>query len=106
MQITSVKMKRINSSKPNNKLLAIASIQLDNELLIHDLKLIELENKRMVSFPNKRTEYRKLNEAKDGYDVNMGYTDVVHPCTPQLRKYIEETLFDMYDKELKGEDNE
>ena len=98
MKITSVKLKRINSK--NSKLLGIASIQLDSQLLIHDLKLIQLDNgKRIIRFPNKKTEFRTLNNNKDGYDLNSGYVDIVHPCTQELRNYIEETLFKLYDEE-------
>ena len=98
MEITKVKLKKINSK--NSKLLAIASIQLDSQLIIHDLKLIQLDdNKRIVRFPNKKTELRTLNDDKNGYDLNSGFVDIVHPCTPDLRNYIEKTLFKLYDEE-------
>ena len=55
MKITSVRIKK-NNSDNNNTLLGIASVQFDNCLIIHDVKLIQLENKRIVSFPNKKVK--------------------------------------------------
>ena len=95
MVITGIDMKRINN---NSKVLAIANIQLDDQLIIHGLKLIQQsEDKRIVRFPSKKMEYNKLNDDKSGYDKVTGYSDIVHPCTQELRNYIEETLFKIYD---------
>lgn len=104
MEITNIKLKRFNDK--NSKLLGVASIQLDNSLIIHDLKLIQIdENKRIISFPNKKIEYKELNEEKDGYNTKVGYSDIVHPCTLELRQYIEESIYKLYDSE-KEIDNE
>lgn len=94
MQITSVRIKKTN----NDKVLGIASIQLDNCLVIHGIKLIQLEDKRIISFPNKKIKKYEVND--DGeYVTKDEYTDVVHPSNSEFRKYIEDALFEIYDKE-------
>ena len=94
MQITSVRIKKTN----NDKVLGIASIQLDNCLVIHGIKLIQLEDKRIISFPNKKIKKYEVDDNGE-YITKDEYTDVVHPSNSEFRKYIEDALFEIYDKE-------
>lgn len=103
MKITSVRIKK-NNSETNTTLLGIASVQFDNCLIIHDIKLIQLENKRIVSFPNKKVKKYTFNE--DGYEENFEFTDIVHPSNKEFRDYIEEELYKIYDAEVGGINNE
>ena len=58
MKITNVRLKIINNVGNTNTLLGTASIQLDNAIVIHDIKLIEMKDgKRVLSFPNKFIKY-------------------------------------------------
>ena len=94
MQITSVRIKKTN----NDKVLGIASIQLDNCLVIHGIKLIQLDDKRIISFPNKKIKKYEVDDNGE-YVTKDEYTDVVHPSNSEFRKYIEDALFEIYDKE-------
>ena len=95
MQITSIRIKKLN----NNKVLGVASVQLDNCLVIHGIKLIQLDdNRRIVSFPNKKVKKYEVTDT-GSYETKDEYTDVVHPSNPEFRKYIEDSLFEIYDKE-------
>lgn len=100
MKITSVRIKK-NNNKENNTLLGTASIQLDNCLVIHDIKLIQLDNKRIISFPHRKV--KKFILTDNGYDQNYEYTDLVHPSNSEFRNYIETELFKIYDSDEKGE---
>ena len=100
MKITSIRIKR--NSKLNDQLLGVASIQLDDCLIIHGIKLLQLKNKRVVSFPNKKI--RKYDVVNDGnYEEKYEYTDIVHPSNVEFRNYIEEELFKYFD--MGGEAN-
>lgn len=98
MEITSIRIKKNNSG---TQPLGVASIQLDNCLVIHDIKLIQLDNKRIISFPHRKV--KKFILTDNGYDQNYEYTDLVHPSNSEFRNYIETELFKIYDSDEKGE---
>lgn len=84
MQITDVRVRRIEKE---GKMKAIVSITLDNEFVIHDIKVIEGEKGLFIAMPSRK--------ASDGE-----YRDIAHPINTQtrdklqeliLRKYLEET---------------
>lgn len=101
MDITSVRIKR--NSNPNDQLLGVASIQLDGCLVIHGIKLLQMKDKRVVSFPNKKI--RKYDYISDGkYQEKYEYTDIVHPSNAEFRNYIETEIFKYFD--MGGSNNE
>lgn len=59
MNITEIKTRPVNSL--NKKLVAIASITIDNELIINDIKLYYSKGVYNIFFPNAATEYSKSN---------------------------------------------
>lgn len=94
MKVTSIRIKR--NSKPEDQLLGVASIQLDDCLIIHGIKLLQLKDKRVVSFPNKKI--RKYDVINNGnYEEKYEYTDIVHPSNAEFRHYIEDEIFKYYD---------
>lgn len=100
MKITNVRLKIINNVGNTNTLLGTASIQLDNAIVIHDIKLIEMKDgKRVLSFPNKKVKKYQASEDGDKFDVVNEYTDLVHPSNQETREYLEQQLFDLYDEE-------
>ncbi len=80
IEITDAKIKRLNNL---GRLLGEASITLNNCLVIHNIKILQLSDKRILSFP-----CRKLNNE---------FVDVVHPITREFRNYVESYIFDMFD---------
>lgn len=95
MKITNIRIHK-NTNSPN--ILGIASIQLDNCLVIHGIRLVQLKDKRVISFPNKKIPkytYSETGEISTDYE----YTDIVHPSNNEFRQYIEEELFKIYDLE-------
>ena len=100
MKITNERLKIINHVGENNTLLGTASVQLDDALLVHDIKLMELKDgKRVLSFPNKKVKKYQSSGENGQYDVVNEYTDIVHPSNSETRQYIEDELFGLYDKE-------
>lgn len=101
MEITSI---RIKKNYKDTSILGVASVQFDNCLVIHDIKLVKINGKRMLSFPNKRTK-RYVMENGDYTELNT-YTDIVHPSNSEFRQYVENEVFKVFDND-KGElDNE
>ncbi len=82
MEITGIKIKKIATE---NKMKAIASIKIDDCFAVHDIKVIENEDKVFVAMPNKRL--------KDGT-----FKDVAHPINFETRAMIEKAVIEAYNQ--------
>ncbi len=82
MEITGIKVKKIETG---NKMKAIASITIDDCFAIHDIKVIENEDRVFVAMPNKRL--------KDGT-----FIDVAHPINSETRTIIEKAIIEAYNQ--------
>ena len=84
MQITDVRVRRIAKE---GKMKAIVSITLDDEFVIHDIKVIEGDKGLFIAMPSKK--------AKDGE-----YKDIAHPISSQSRDRMQKIILDQYEKAL------
>ena len=82
MEITNIKIKKFAT---DSKMKAIASITFDDCFAIHDVKVIENNDKIFVAMPNKRL--------KDGT-----FKDVAHPINFETRAMIEKAVIDAYNQ--------
>lgn len=80
MKITDVRVRRIAQS---GKMKAVVSITLDNEFVVHDIKVIEGEKGLFVAMPSKK--------AADGE-----YRDIAHPINAEMRKMVEDNILRKY----------
>ena len=90
MQITDVRVRRIEKE---GKMKAIVSITLDNEFVVHDIKVIEGEKGLFIAMPSKK--------AADGE-----YRDIAHPINSETRDSIQKIILDSYEKALLPGDDE
>ena len=81
MQITDVRVRRIEKE---GKMKAIVSITLDNEFVIHDIKVIEGEKRLFIAMPSRK--------ATDGE-----YRDIAHPINSETRDKIQKVILDKYE---------
>ena len=81
MQITDVRVRRIEKE---GKMKAIVSITLDNEFVIHDIKVIEGEKGLFIAMPSRK--------ATDGE-----YRDIAHPINSETRDKIQKVILDKYE---------
>lgn len=84
MQITDVRVRKITKE---GKMKAIVSITLDNEFVVHDIKVIEGEKGLFIAMPSKK--------AADGE-----HRDVAHPINSGTRDMIQKTILEAYEKAL------
>lgn len=63
---------------------AIVSITLDNEFVIHDIKVIEGEKGLFIAMPSRK--------AADGE-----YRDIAHPINSQIREMIQSVVLNKYE---------
>lgn len=81
MQITDVRVRRIDKE---GKMKAIVSITLDDEFVIHDIKVIEGEKGLFIAMPSRKTT--------DGE-----YRDIAHPINSATRDMIQRVILDKYE---------
>ena len=83
MQITDVRVRR---EAKEGKMKAIVSITLDNEFVVHDIKVIEGEKGMFIAMPSRK--------ATDGE-----YRDIAHPINSTTRDRIQNTILERYAEE-------
>lgn len=81
MQITDVRVRRIEKE---GKMKAVVSITLDNEFVVHDIKVIEGEKGLFIAMPSRR--------ASDGE-----YRDIAHPINSAMRDSLQKVILDKYE---------
>ena len=90
MKITDVRVRRIAKE---GKMKAIVSITLDEEFVVHDIKVIEGEKGLFIAMPSKK--------ATDGE-----YRDIAHPINSETRERIQAIILESYEKALLEPENE
>ncbi|MFC7443364.1 septation regulator SpoVG [Laceyella putida] len=80
MEITDVRLRRVNRE---GRMRAIASITIDSEFVVHDIRVIDGNNGMFVAMPSKRTP--------DGE-----FRDIAHPISPLSREKIEAAVLAEY----------
>ena len=84
MQITDVRVRKITKE---GKMKAIVSITLDDEFVVHDIKVIEGEKGLFIAMPSKKST--------DGE-----FRDVAHPIKSSTRDLIQQIILESYEKAL------
>ena len=81
MQITDVRVRKIDKE---GKMKAIVSVTMDNEFVIHDIKVIEGEKGLFIAMPSRK--------AADGE-----YRDIAHPINSNTRYMIQSVILAKYE---------
>ncbi len=82
MNITDVRVRKVTKE---GKMRAIVSITIDEEFVVHDIKVIEGEKGLFIAMPSRK--------AADGE-----YRDIAHPINSATRDYIQSLILDAYEK--------
>ncbi|KMK74484.1 septation regulator SpoVG [Alkalihalobacillus pseudalcaliphilus] len=82
MQVTDVRLRRVNTE---GRMRAIASITIDHEFVVHDIRVIDGNNGLFVAMPSKRTP--------DGE-----FRDIAHPISSQTREKIQTAVLEEYER--------
>lgn len=90
MNITDVRVRKIAKE---GKMKAVVSITIDDEFVVHDIKVIEGEKGLFIAMPSRK--------ATDGE-----YRDIAHPINSQTRDRIQNLILDKYQELLAEEDTE
>lgn len=87
MQITDIRVRRIVKE---GKMKAVVSVTLDDEFVVHDIKVIEGENGLFIAMPSKK--------ASDGE-----YRDIAHPINSTTRDAMQKQILEAYENALTEE---
>lgn len=90
MNITDVRVRKIAKE---GKMKAVVSITIDDEFVVHDIKVIEGEKGLFIAMPSRK--------ATDGE-----YRDIAHPINSQTRDRIQTLILEKYQELLEEEDAE
>ena len=88
MKITDVRIRKIAK---DGKMKAIVSITLDDEFVVHDIKVIEGEKGLFIAMPSRKT-------------TTGEYKDIAHPINSQTREQIQGMILREYQQALTEED--
>lgn len=84
MQITDI---RIRSVEKEGKMKAVVSITIDDEFVVHDIKIIEGEKGMFIAMPSRK--------AADGE-----YRDIAHPINTATRERLQSMILSKYQESL------
>ena len=84
MQITDVRVRKITKE---GKLKAVVSITMDDEFVVHDIKVVEGEKGLFIAMPSKK--------AADGE-----YRDIAHPINSGTRERIQSLILSKYEEAM------
>lgn len=84
MEITDIKIRRIITE---GRLRAVVSVTIDNMLAVHDIKVVQGDERLFVAMPSRK-------------DENGVFRDIVHPISVDARKLMEERILEAYQQYL------
>lgn len=82
MEVTDVRLRRVAT---DGKMKAVASVTLDGEFVVHDVKVVEGAKGLFVAMPSRKTP--------DGE-----FRDVAHPITPAARERIQKAVLARFEE--------
>lgn len=86
MEITDVKIRKLI---PEGRLKAIVSVTFDNMLAVHDIKIVQGEERLFVAMPSRK-------------DETGTFRDIVHPVIAESRKKLEDSVLSAYELKSKS----
>ena len=89
MTITDVRVRKIAK---DGKMKAIVSVTLDDEFVVHDIKVIEGEKGLFIAMPSRKTA--------DGE-----YRDIAHPINSETRQQMQDVILREYEKAIPTEED-
>ena len=88
MQITDVRIRKVEKE---GKMKAVVSITIDEEFVVHDIKVIDGEKGLFIEMPSRK--------AADGE-----YRDIAHPINSDTRNKIQQIILEKYESEVATEE--
>ncbi len=81
MEITDIRIRKLYDE---SRLKALVSVTLEQELAIHDIKIIQGPQRLFVAMPSRK-------------DENGLFRDIIHPITQEMRGQMEDAILRQYE---------
>lgn len=81
MEITDVRIRKIDAE---GKMKAVVSVTFDNELVVHDIKVIESQNGLFIAMPSRKTPSGE-------------FKDIAHPINAATREKLQKVVLEKYE---------
>ncbi len=86
MEVTDVRIRKLFQDE---KMKAIVSVTLDDQFVIHDIRVIEGPTGFFVAMPSRKIP-------------GGGFKDVAHPITLEARRHLQQAVIEAYEAKLAG----
>ena len=80
MEISDIKIRK---TMHDGRLRAVVSITIDNAIAIHDIKLVQGDERMFVAMPSRRED-------------SGTFRDIIHPISSNISEEIENRILDAY----------
>ncbi len=84
MDITDIRVRRMAA---DGKMKAVVSVTFDNAIVIHDIKVIEGQEKLFIAMPSRKTP--------EGV-----FKDIAHPINAEMREALQSAILRKYEETL------
>lgn len=88
MKISDIRIRLVG--KEDIKLKAVASLTIEDSIVVHDIKIIDGKDGAFISMPSRKTP--------DGE-----YKDIIHPIKSEVREELTREILKAYEEALKAE---
>lgn len=94
LEITDIRVKRIlNDGASDSKMKAVVSVTFDDSFVVHDIKIIEGQDKLFTAMPSRKTQEGE-------------FKDIAHPINREMRTRLENAILAQYHKVLSETEDE
>ncbi len=83
MKITNISIRKVD--REDSRMKGIASVLLDDEFAVHDIRIIEGTKGLFIAMPSRKTS-------------TGGFKDIAHPISQEVRSMFEREILDAYEK--------
>ena len=90
MNFTDVRVRLVSRE---GKMKAVASVTIDGEFVVHDIKIIEGEKGLFIAMPSRKTQ-------------EGDYKDIAHPMNSDTRDKLQKCILEQYEIEAASVDSD
>ena len=87
MVITDIKIRKINAE---GKMKAVVSVTFDDVFVVHDIKIIEGNDKLFIAMPSRKTPEGE-------------YRDIAHPINTEMRELLQNKIISKFEEAKNSE---